>query len=411
MSSSLVPRPFYDSTIDSLLGTPEIKVLVGVRRCGKSSLLELLSKRLERKGVKAGNIVHLKLDSYDVPLNPDEAWLYETLTASLASADASQTAYVLLDEVQEVEHWENVVRRVNTRPDTQVFITGSNAKVLSGELATLLSGRYVEIPVFPLSYSEYSAFAQAHRWPVTSEDEIFQRYLTYGGMPALFERPFDDRDSIQKALSAIFDSIILKDIVAREGVQDVDLLSKLIRYVFSTSGNLFSTKRVVDALTSSGRRASQETIDNYLAALKTAKILAECEQVGIAGKSVLRPKRKFYAVDNGLRNLSIGFNKTRDVGFQLEAVVFNELVRRGWQVHVGCMPGKEVDFVASRNDQKVYLQVSQSVLDEGTYQREIAPLEAISDAFPKVLLVADHWRLGTTESGIEIKSVLDWLKG
>ena len=138
MSSSLVPRPFYDSTIDSLLGTPEIKVLVGVRRCGKSSLLELLSKRLERKGVKASNIVHLKLDSYDVPLNPDEAWLYETLTASLASADASQTAYVLLDEVQEVEHWENVVRRVNTRPDTQVFITGSNAKVLSGELATLL---------------------------------------------------------------------------------------------------------------------------------------------------------------------------------------------------------------------------------------------------------------------------------
>ena len=190
----------------------------------------------------------------------------------------------------------------------------------------------------------------------------------------------------------------------------MDLLSKLIRYVFSTSGNLFSTKRVVDALTSSGRRASQETIDNYLAALKTAKILEECEQVGIAGKSVLRPKRKFYAVDNGLRNLSIGFNKTRDVGFQLEAVVFNELVRRGWQVHVGCMPGKEVDFVASRNDQKVYLQVSQSVLDEGTYQREIAPLEAISDAFPKVLLVADHWRLGTTESGIEIKSVLDWLK-
>lgn len=410
MPQTLVSRPFYDSTIDSLLGTPEIKVLVGVRRCGKSSLLELLSKRLECKGVNPGNIVHLKLDSYDIPLNPDETWLYETLTTRLSSADASQTAYVLLDEVQEVERWENVVRRVNTRPNTQVFITGSNAKVLSGELATLLSGRYVEIPVFPLSYSEYVAFAKAHNWPIASDEELFQRYLIYGGMPALFERPCDDFDSMQKALSAIFDSIILKDIVAREGIQDVDLLSKLIRYVFSTSGNLFSTRRVVDALTSSGRRASQETIDNYLAALKTAKVLSECEQVGLAGKSVLRPKRKFYAVDNGLRNLSIGFNKTRDVGFQLEGVVFNELVRRGWQVRVGCMPGKEVDFVASLNDRKTYIQVSQSVLDEGTYQREIAPLEAISDAFPKVLLVADRWRLGTTESGIEIKSILDWLK-
>lgn len=410
MQSTLVSRPLYDATIDSLLGTPEIKVLVGVRRCGKSSLLELLSKRLESKGVNPANIVHLKLDGYNIPLNPDASWLHETIAAGLNAADASQTAYVLLDEVQEVEHWEDVVRRVNTRPDTRVFITGSNAKVLSGELATLLSGRYVEIPVFPLSFSEYATFAKARSWPIATDDELFQRYLTYGGMPALFERPYDDFDSMQKALSAIFDSIILKDIVAREGIQDVDLLSKLIRYVFSTSGNLFSTKRVVDALTSSGRRASQETIDNYLAALKTAKVLSECEQVGIAGKSVLRPKRKFYAVDNGLRNLSIGFNKTRDVGFQLEAVVYNELVRRGWQVNVGCMPGKEVDFVASQNDQKVYVQVSQSVLDEGTYQREIAPLEAISDAFPKVLLVADRWRLGTTVSGIVIESVLDWLK-
>ena len=230
-------------------------------------------------------------------------------------------------------------------------------------------------------------------------------------MPALFSYARGEVASYERVLSGIFDTVILKDVVARSHVKDVDLLAKIVRYVFSTSGNLFSTKRVVDALVSSGRKVSQETVDNYLSALVDAKVMAECEQLGLAGKDVLRPQRKFYPVDNGLRNLTIGFNRTRDMGYQLEAVVFNELVRRGWRVNVGTLPSGEVDLVAERRDERIYIQVCQSVLDDTTFSREVAPLESVHDSFPKIVLVADRWKLGTTPSGVRIQNLMDWLLG
>lgn len=411
MEPTLIPRPLYDKVIDSFVGTPEVKVLVGVRRCGKSSLLALLANRLRGRGVPNRCIVQLKLDGYDVPLNPDAPWLDAQIRPRLADVAADETAYVLLDEVQEVAGWEDVVRRVNTIPNVQVFITGSNARVLSGELATLLAGRYVEIPVYPLGFEEYISFAKAFGWDVESSEGLLSDYVTFGGMPALFAYARGDVVAYERVLSGIFDTVILKDVVGRSHVKDVDLLEKVVRYVFSTSGNLFSTKRVVDALVSAGRKASQETVDNYLAALVNAKVMTACEQQGLAGKEVLRPQRKFYPMDNGLRNLTIGFNRTRDTGYQLEAVVFNELVRRGWKAGVGALTAGEVDFVATRRDERLYIQVCQSVLDETTFAREVAPLEAIQDSFPKVVLVADRWKTGVTSSGIRIVNVADWLLG
>ena len=411
MDAALISRPLYDGVIDSFIGTPEVKVLIGVRRCGKSSLLALLADRLRARGVPAEHIVHLKLDSYDVPLNPDAAWLDTRIRPHLDAVPAGEQAYVLLDEVQEVAGWEDVVRRVNSPSNVQVFITGSNARVLSGDLATLLSGRYVEIPVYPLGFAEYLDFAKGFGWDVSSPENLLADYVTFGGMPALFYYARSDVASYERVLSGISDTVILKDVIERSHVKDADLLSKLVRYVFSTSGNLFSTKRVVDALTSSGRKASQETVDNYLAALMNAKVMSVCEQQGLAGKDVLRPQRKFYAVDNGLRNLTIGFNRTRDMGYQIEAVVHNELVRQGWQVSVGTLPGGEVDFVATRRDERVYIQVCQSVLDDATYEREVAPLESVPDSFPKLVLVADRWKLGTTQTGIRIVNLADWLLG
>ena len=411
MEPTLIPRPLYDKVIDSFVGTPEVKVLVGVRRCGKSSLLALLANRLRGRGVPNRCIVQLKLDGYDVPLNPDAPWLDAQIRPRLADVAADETAYVLLDEVQEVAGWEDVVRRVNTIPNVQVFITGSNARVLSGELATLLAGRYVEIPVYPLGFEEYISFAKAFGWDVESSEGLLSDYVTFGGMPALFAYARGDVIAYERVLSGIFDTVILKDVVGRSHVKDVDLLEKVVRYVFSTSGNLFSTKRVVDALVSAGRKASQETVDNYLAALVNAKVMTACEQQGLAGKEVLRPQRKFYPMDNGLRNLTIGFNRTRDTGYQLEAVVFNELVRRGWKAGVGALTAGEVDFVATRRDERLYIQVCQSVLDETTFAREVAPLEAIQDSFPKVVLVADRWKTGVTSSGIRIVNVADWLLG
>ena len=409
MEPTLIPRPLYDKVIDSFVGTPEVKVLVGVRRCGKSSLLALLANRLRGRGVPDRCIVQLKLDGYDVPLNPDARWLDAQIRPRLADVAADETAYVLLDEVQEVAGWEDVVRRVNTIPNVQVFITGSNARVLSGELATLLAGRYVEIPVYPLGFEEYISFAKAFGWDVESSEGLLSDYVTFGGMPALFAYARGDVVAYERVLSGIFDTVILKDVVGRSHVKDVDLLEKVVRYVFSTSGNLFSTKRVVDALVSAGRKASQETVDNYLAALVNAKVMTACEQQGLAGKEVLRPQRKFYPMDNGLRNLTIGFNRTRDTGYQLEAVVFNELVRRGWKAGVGALTAGEVDFVATRRDERLYIQVCQSVLDETTFAREVAPLEAIQDSFPKVVLVADRWKTGVTSSGIRVVNLADWL--
>lgn len=409
MEPTLIPRPLYDKVIDSFVGTPEVKVLVGVRRCGKSSLLALLANRLRGRGVPDRCIVQLKLDGYDVPLNPDARWLDVQIRPRLADVAADETAYVLLDEVQEVAGWEDVVRRVNMLPNVQVFITGSNARVLSGELATLLAGRYVEIPVYPLGFEEYISFAKAFGWDVESSEGLLSDYVTFGGMPALFAYARGDVVAYERVLSGIFDTVILKDVVGRSHVKDVDLLEKVVRYVFSTSGNLFSTKRVVDALVSAGRKASQETVDNYLAALVNAKVMTACEQQGLAGKEVLRPQRKFYPMDNGLRNLTIGFNRTRDTGYQLEAVVFNELVRRGWKAGVGALTAGEVDFVATRRDERLYIQVCQSVLDETTFAREVAPLEAIQDSFPKVVLVADRWKTGVTSSGIRVVNLADWL--
>ena len=415
MPSSLVARPAYDALLDAWRTTPEVKVLTGVRRCGKSSLLELFANRLVTEGLPIQNVIHLRLDGYDVPLEPDASWLMDMLSQRLDATNPSQATYVLLDEVQEVSGWEDVVRRLRNRPNTQVTITGSNARVLSGELATLLAGRYVELPVYPLSFAEYRSFAQAFGWETAGSEApanvLFQDYLAYGGMPALFAYPHGDERSYERVLSGIFDTVILKDVVARERIKDIELLERLVRYVFSTSGNLFSTKRVVDALTSAGRRASQETVDNYLRSLVSAKILMECEQWGLGGKEVLRPQRKYYPVDTGLRNLMAGFSRTRDLGFQLECVVHNELMRRGWRVGVGALRTGEVDFVAQQNDERLYLQVSLSVLDETTFQREVAPFEAISDAFPKVLLVADNWRLGTTENGVRVVNIADWLLG
>ena len=411
MPGDLVERPLYTDVMKRFLGTPEIKVLIGVRRCGKSSLLALLAAHLRDSGVKRENIVHIRLDSYEVPLNPDDEWLDAEISAKLEKASTSRQSYILLDEVQEANGWENVVRRLATRPNTDVFITGSNARVLSGDLATLLAGRYVEIPVHPLDFAEYEAFARASGWNADDRERLLDDFLTWGGMPGLFHYRQGDEDAFRLLLSSITDTVVLKDVVARHGIKDAELLTRLIRYVFSTSGNLLSTKRIVDTLNSAGRKSSQETVDNYIKALVSSKILSPCPQAGTGGREILRQKRKYYVVDTGLRNMSISFNRTRDVGFQFEGLVHNELACRGWSL--GSLRDRddgEVDFAATRLGEKMYVQVSCSVLDERTFEREAAPLRALDDSFPKYIVVKDRERCGTTEDGIRIVNVLDWLE-
>lgn len=405
----LIPRPLYDKKLSARLGDPSIKVLTGVRRCGKSMLLKMLIDRIQQEGFPPENIFYRRFDEFGMPLHPDGEWLAGELRQALKAADAHLPFRVFLDEIQEVESWEKVVRQLHTRTNTDVFITGSNAYVLSSDLSTFLAGRYTEIDIFPLSFSEYVDFCAAHDRPTEDIRALFNEYMTYGGMPGLFDCDRIDPQSVSEDLSTIFDAVILNDVARRASIRDLDLLNKVVRYVFSTSGSLFSTKRISDALTSAGRTTKPETIDNYLRALQNAFAVYACEQEGLCGKRVLRPLQKLYPCDTGFRNMTTRFSG-QDIGYQLENIVYMELLRRGYEVSVGALPHAEIDFVAKRGNQRLYVQVTASLLDERVHEREMAPLRAIGDSFPKVILTLDGWRSGVTDSGIIVRDLIGWLR-
>lgn len=405
-----IPRPAYDAVLDSYRNTEPIKVLSGVRRCGKSSLLSMLTRRLQAQEIPESNLFYKKLDSFDVPLEPTAAWLEDLLRSALAQRDQNNPFYVFLDEIQEVPGWEKVVRRLHTERVADIYLTGSNAFLLSSDLATYLSGRYIEIPVWPLSFTEYQEFSRiADNGSVNlSKDELFSRYVRYGGMPGLFDKPSFTEDLVMKELTAIHDTVILNDVAKRFDLRDIDLLEKLVRYVYSTSGNLYSSRKISGTLTSMGRKTNPLTIDTYLNALRQAFLVLSCEQAGLAGKTVLQPQQKLYAPDTGLRNREIGF-RPQDIGFQLENVVYCELRRRGYEVHVGAGESGEVDFVADRKDERLYVQVCDKMGEDATFERELKSIEAIHDSFPKIVLTRDSLAWGTTDAGIRIRSLIDWL--
>ncbi len=403
-----VHRPRYERLLAEYRGSQDIKVITGVRRCGKSTLLRLLLEQVSEELGAPENIFYRRMDGFGVPLDADAAWLESEITSALDAADPSKPFYVFIDEIQDVRGWEKVVRRLHTHPNVDTYITGSNAHVLSSDLSTLLGGRYVEIPVHPLSFSEYVEFHAAAGAESLGMDALFAEYLRYGGMPGQFGMVQRTEEQLTRFLESIRDTIILNDVAMHSKVSDMDLLSKLVRYVFATSGCLYSTRSVVNALASSGRKTTIETVDNYLAALKSAFILGECEQAGIAGKQVLRPQRKFYPVDTGLRNLATGF-APKDFGAQIECVVYNELIRRGYRVTVGSLLKGEIDFIAEKRGDRMYIQVTETLVAPETFDRELAPFALVRDSFPKMVLTTDRVRLGITEQGVRIESLIDWL--
>lgn len=405
-----VPRPQYNERLDKSIGTSNVKVLTGIRRCGKSTLLHMLTERMLAEGFPPQNVFYMKFDQFGMPINPDAEWLVGELSQAKAESNPDFPFRVFLDEVQEVGSWEKVVRQLHTEKGIDVFITGSNAYVLSSDLSTFLAGRYEQIEIYPLSFREYKEFAGVAGDYPTDENELFRAFMTYGGMPGLFELPFSESQERQDELASLFDAIIVNDVARRAHISDFDLLVKLIKYACSTSGSLFSTKKISDSLTSMGRKVKPETVDNYLAALERAFALYACSQEGLSGKQVLRPLKKLYPADTGFRNLPNGFSGA-DIGFQLENIVFMELKRRGYETFVGAMQDAEVDFVAKLGGDKAYFQVTTSLLDETVYQRELAPLKKISDSFPKTILTLDGWRTGVTPSGVRIMGIREWLLG
>lgn len=406
----LIRRPYYENQILKYFETSFIKVLTGVRRCGKSSLLKIVANQAKHNGTEERNIITLKMDEPGTPLQPTAEWLANYLDTQLKISDSSKMVYLFLDEIQDVPGWERVVRQLQTRKNTDIYLTGSNAYMLSTELSTLLAGRFIEIKINPLSFSEYLDFKHHHGIGIGSTSESFSEYLRFGGMPGQFDLAQRTTETMTAFLKGIFDSVLLNDVAKRTHIADIDLLEKLVAYLFGTSGNLFSTKKIVNTLQSIGRKTSQTTIDNYLNALKNALLVKEVAQFGLKGKEVLNPKRKFYAADIGLRNFASGF-PTEDMGFQLENVVCNELTKRGYDVFVGTLPdGSEIDFVARKpTGEQHYYQVTQSLIDDKVYKREIAPLLQIPDNFPKTILTLDTYRTGITKEGITIVGITDWL--
>lgn len=412
--SDSIPRPDLLQRILLHRGTPDIKVITGVRRCGKSTALSMLRDTLVKDGTPERNIFYKRFDAFDLPLDYTVNDLHQELIDAAAAAEDACPFIVMLDEIQDIPGWEKVVRRLHTRERTDVYITGSNANLLSSDLATYLTGRYVEIPAFPLSLREYIDFADAYGALTVnpSADDLLGEYLLYGGMPGMFALRTRNAATISDELRDIYQSILFKDVAQRYGIRDLDGLEKLSRFLFATSGSLFSTRNVVNTLTSAGHKTTAASISNQVNALKQAFLIYQAEQEGIQGRTVLRPLNKYYPVDNGFRGLANGFSP-RDVGARLEGVIYMELIRRGYTVGIGAGEKTEIDFVAKRmgaqGPERLYVQVTASLLDESTRAREFASLLALHDAFPRLVITLDPYSTGVTDEGIRVVRAVDWL--
>ena len=379
-----------------------IKVITGLRRSGKSTLLSLFEEHLLKSGVQKNRIIRMNFESLEF----DEINTYKTLYAYIMERISDQKIkhYIILDEIQQVESWEKVVNSLLVDVNADIYITGSNAYLLSSELSTLLAGRYVEIKMLPLSFKEYLDFLDQDS-PL-SLPEKFNQYLLYGGLPTIVEL-LEHKDTIGPFLEGIYNTVLMKDVVERNGVRDAALLESILKYIASNVGSVVSTKKISDYLTSSGRKTTGETIDNYLKMLESAYIIYKANRYDLKGKMFLKTLEKYYMVDIGIRNKLTGLQGT-DYGHVLENIVYLELIRRGYDVAIGKVGTLEVDFIATKTSEKLYYQISASILNEETRIRELRPLESISDHYPKFILTMDQ-NIFNDFSGIKVKNIMDFL--
>ena len=375
----MIKRTEYLDQLVSFRDKQLIKVVMGIRRCGKSTLLELFKEELINSGVLEDQITVINFEDADNEPLMDRTALYSHIKKRLIS---DKMNYIILDEIQHVGEWQRVVDSLFIKKNCDVYITGSNAYLLSGELATLLSGRYVEIKMLPLSFAEYvSALGDK-----TELSRKYNSYLTNSSFPYALElnKPKD----IRVYLDGIYNSVVLNDVVKRKNIADVSALESVIRFMFDNIGNLSNAKSIADTLTSGGKKISTHTVESYLEALCGSFILYKTGRYDVKGKQNLKTGEKYYIADIGLRYYLLGSQKT-DMGRALENVVYLELLRRGYDVRIGKVGNNEVDFVATNEDGVSYYQVALTVRDESTLERELRPLDNISDHNPKYLLTLD----------------------
>lgn len=376
-----------------------IKVVTGIRRCGKSTLFELFINYLKENGVEEDQIIHINLENADYDFDGYKD-LYNYINNKLIT---KKTYYIFLDEVQSVKEFQKAVDSLYIKKNVDIYITGSNAYLLAGELATLLSGRYIEIKMLPLSFKEYiTAFSD------NNYQKLFLDYMKNGGMPGAVNILKTNPNDIDKYLDGIFSTIVYKDIMARNNISDKILLESILKFIFDSIGSSISTKKISDTLTSKGLSISNHTVENYIASFLESFLIYKAERFDVKGKKLLSRDYKYYDVDSGLRSYLLGKKADSDMGHILENIVYLELLRRGYKVYVGKVDDLEVDFVAQNREGLVYYQVALTVRDEKVLERELKSLEKTGDHYPKILLTFDM-DLETEYNGIKKMNVIDWL--
>lgn len=400
-------RPDYLKVLREFKDKKVIKIVTGIRRCGKSSLLQLFAQSLVESGVPVDKIIQMNFESMAYREIEDDLNLYNYLRHKIQPMGKT---YIILDEVQMVSQWERAINSLQVDFDVDIYITGSNAYLLSSELSTLLSGRYVEIKMLPLSFKEFLDF---HEFAVgIGLDEKFQNYLQYGGMPAIAEYNFN-QPRINEMLEGVYATVILKDILERNKVGDQPLLQKIVRFLADNIGNIVSPNSIGNILAHEGnldkskKSPASRTVESYLDMLHKSYIFYSAGRYDIKGKQYLKTLGKHYIVDMGIRNMLLGY-RDADRGHILENIVFLELLRRDYKVYIGKIGEKEIDFIAEKPAEKLYVQVTETMLGEETRTRELTPLMEVKDNYEKVILSLDKNYI-TSYEGIKVKNIIDFL--
>ena len=398
----MINRPLYMDKIMTYVDTPFVKVLTGIRRSGKSTIMKMVMDKLENeRHIPKENIISMRFDSMEYE-DMTAKQMFETIKAGLS---VQGRTYLFLDEVQEISGWEKVVNSFLGEYDVDIYVTGSNSRMMSSEIATYLTGRYVSFQVYPLSFEEYLAFRREVTELKNPHQELAD-YVRLGGFPATHLRAYS-QDEVYTIVRDIYNSTIFSDIVRRNQIRKVDQLERVVKYTFSNVGNTFSAKSISDYLKSEKRSIDNETVYSYLEKLEKAYILHRCSRYDLQGKEILKTQEKFYLADTSLRYSVLGYGPD-SVASSLENVVYLELCRRGYKVYIGKTADGEVDFVASRQGEKLYVQVTQEIHSEKTEKREYERLLEIKDNHPKYVLRTDEFASGNYE-GIKTMHIADFL--
>lgn len=404
----LVNRPKYLEQLIQNKDVDLVKIITGIRRCGKSSLLDLFHQYLIDSGVKESNIIHMNLESLRYRTLKDYLTFYDYVSEKINNDDRT---YLLFDELQVVEHWEKAIESFRLDFDVDIYITGSNAYLLSTEFATLLSGRYVEICMFPLSFKEFLTFYEF--LPSVTLEEKFQKYLQFGGMPILREYQFNEARSNQ-ALEGIYSTVVLRDILQRNPQSDQLTLQKVMMFLCSNIGSITSPNNIGnvlsnegDIITGKGKNIAGKTVEKYIEMLRKAFIVTSIGRYDVKGKQLLKTLGKNYIIDMGFRNMLLGY-RDADRGHILENIVCLELIRREYRVYIGKIGETEVDFVAEKPNEKLYIQVTESMQSPETRDRELRPLRMIPDNYEKIVLSMDRSYINSYD-GIKSLNLIDWL--